>query len=87
MIEIAVHPHALKHGLIKEEIEFAWNNFIRQRHRQTPHSDQVIAVGATRAGLVVEMVAVEMSEELLIYHAVTPPTESILRELGLARRK
>lgn len=25
MIEIAVHPRALKHGLTKEEIKFAWN--------------------------------------------------------------
>lgn len=86
MIEIAVHPRALKHGLTKEEIKFAWNNFIRQRHRQSPRSDQVIAVGTTRAGLAIEMVAVEMSEELLVYHAFAPTTEIILRELGLARR-
>lgn len=87
MIEIVVHEHALKHGLTREEIEFAWRGFICQRHRRTPHSDQVITVGVTQGGAVVEMVAVEKADALLIYHALTPPTKSILRELGLVRRQ
>lgn len=87
MIEIVVHEHALKHGLSREEIEFAWEGFICQRHRCTPHSDQVVAVGVTQEGVMVEMVAVEKADVLLIYHAFTPPTKSVLRELGLARRQ
>lgn len=87
MVEVVVHGHALKHGLTSEEIEFAWRGFIRKRHRCTPHSDQVVAVGVTREGVVVEMVAVEKEDALLIYHALTPPTKSVLRELGLARRQ
>ena len=87
MIEIVVHEHALKHGFTREEVEFAWKGFICQRHRCTPHSDQVVAVGATQEGVVVEMVAVEKADALLIYHAFTPPTKSVLRELGLARRQ
>ncbi|MEY8406034.1 hypothetical protein [Adlercreutzia muris] len=87
MIEIVVHDHALKHGLTREEIEFAWRGFICQRHRRTPHSDQVVTVGVTQEGAIVEMVAVERGNELLIYHALTPPTKSVLRELGLVRRQ
>ncbi|WP_302962434.1 hypothetical protein [uncultured Adlercreutzia sp.] len=87
MIEIVVHDHALKHGLTREEIGFAWRGFICQRHRRTPHSDQVVTVGVTQEGVIVEMVAVERGNELLIYHALTPPTKSVLRELGLVRRQ
>lgn len=86
MIEIVVHNHALKHGLKEEDIEFAWKHFIRQRRRAAPCSEQIIAVGVTKDGDVVEMVAVEKAEGLMVYHALTPPTGSMLRELGLARR-
>lgn len=70
MIEIVLHEHALKHGFTREEIEFAWKGFICQRHRRTPHSDQVVAVGVTQEGVMVEMVAIEKADEVLVYHVL-----------------
>ena len=86
MFEILVHPHALKHGLEEGEILFAWENFIRKRHRDVPNNDQMIAVGITQSDKYIQMVGVVKPYGLMIYHAMTPPTEKMLVELGLGRR-
>ena len=86
MFEIEVHSNALKHGLTKEEVVFAWENFVRRQHRELPNGDQIIAVGFDMHGNSIELIAVSKSFGVLIYHAMTPPTEKILKELGIARR-
>lgn len=86
MFEIFVHPHALKHGLKEDEILFAWANFIRKRHRDVPNNDQMIAIGVTQSGKHIQMVGIIKPFGLMIYHAMTPPTEKMLAELGLGRR-
>lgn len=87
MIEVMVHPHALKHGVREADIRYAWENFIRQRQRSAPQSDQIVSVGVSPRGDLIQMVGVINSQGVLVYHALTPPTENVIRELGLARRK
>ena len=86
MLEVIVHPHALKHGLSEEDILFAWGQFLRQRHRDEPRSEQIVAVGVDRQGRFIQMIGGVKPFGIMVYHAMTPPTENVLLELGLARR-
>ncbi len=86
MFEIQVHPHALKHGLSEETILEAWDRSIRMRHRREPNCGQIASIGVDRKGRLIEMVAAERPYGVLIYHAVTPPTDKLLMELGWDRR-
>ncbi len=86
MLDIYVHPHALKHGLEKESIELAWRQYFRQRRRAESDGNQVVSVGIDQKGRLIQMIGVITEDGVLIYHALTPPTENVLSELGLARR-
>lgn len=86
MFEIQVHPHELKHGLIEKDILEAWSNYVSMRNRDIPRTDQIIAIGVDRLGRLVQMVGVIKEDGVLIYHAVTPPTNKLLMELGWNRR-
>lgn len=83
MGEVIISDHAFKHGLTEEEISFAWSNFVRLQHRGAPDEGEVVVVGYTRAGRFVEMVGAERSFGTIIFHAMEPPTHSVLSELGL----
>jgi hypothetical protein len=85
---IYVHPRiAERHPEISEkDVLDAWKNFVRMQRRQHPKNDQVVAVGFDSRGRQLEMVATVQGIDSLVYHAVTPPTKSILEELNLARR-
>jgi len=84
--EIYVHHNAFKHGLTKEDIVFALQNYIRMQYRAEPNGDQAIAVGVDKKGRLVELVCTEKQFGILIYHAKTPPTTKMLLELGMVRR-
>ena len=86
MIEIVVHDHALKHDLSVEEIEYAWRNYIRQQHRESPEEDKILALGFDQKGRLIQMVARDQGEMILIYHAMTPPSLKVLRELNVVGR-
>lgn len=86
MSEVHVDAHALRHGVAEEDIRYAWRNFVRLRHRGTPNEGQVLAIGPDRRGRLIQMVAVERAFGVLIYHAMRPPTERALRELGMVIR-
>lgn len=86
MIEIVVHEHALKHDLGSEEIEYVWRNFVVQQHRASPNEDKILAIGFDQMHRPVQMVARDQGDRVLIYHAMTPPSEKVLRELGMVRR-
>lgn len=86
MGEVVVDEHAFKHGLEEEDIRYAWEHFVRLQHRGSPNEGQAVAIGCDQKGRLIQMVAVEKSFGVLIYHAMTPPTASALFELGLARR-
>ena len=86
MIEIVVHEHAFKHDWGSEEIEYAWRNFVVQQHRASPNEDKILAIGFDQMHRPIQMVARDQGDRVLIYHAMTPPSEKVLRELGMVRR-
>ena len=83
MVEVMVHPHALKHGISESDILYAWENFIAKQRRTAPREDETILVGCTKNGRLVEVVGIDKPYGTLIYHAYAPPTISMLDELGL----
>jgi len=86
LFDIEIHPNALKHGLSKESVLYAWDNFIRKQHRKVPDIDQMIALGFDKKGNFIELIAIDKPYGSLIYHAKTPPTGKLLKELGMARK-
>ncbi len=86
MIEIVVHPHALKHDLTEEQILYAWENFIRKQYRRSPDEDKILALGYDKQARLIQMVGRDTTKGVLIYHAMTPPSDKALRELNLMRR-
>lgn len=85
MENIYIHPHALKHGLAERDICYAWENFVRKQHRKSPEEDKVLTVGYDTFGRLIQMVGRDTELGVLVYHAMTPPTKNVLRELGLTR--
>jgi hypothetical protein len=86
LVDIEIHPHALKHGLTESNIRYAWKNYVKRMYRQAPNQEQIFAIGCDLAGRMIQMVAVDTLDSVIIYHAMTPPTEKMIRELGLSRR-
>jgi hypothetical protein len=75
----------LKHGLSEDDILYAWDNFVRKQYRESPEEDKILVVGYNRSGQFLQIVGRETYAGVLIYHAMTPPTTSVLIELGLSR--
>lgn len=84
-MDIDVHKHALRHGLLEADIKHAWVNAIRKQHRPSPEEDYAVAVGFTSSGKFIQMVAVQKPVGYLIIHAMEPPQASVLRELDMTR--
>ena len=82
-MEIIISEHAYKHGLDEESILYAWENFIRLQHRGAPNEGQILLVGSDKKGRLLQIVAVEREFGVLIYHAMTPPTNNALKEPGM----
>ena len=76
------HPEIEKQDAID-----AWEKCVRSCPRLGKNPDEYLAIGVDRKGRFLEMVAIRNSSgDWLIYHAVTPPTENALRELGMGRK-
>lgn len=83
---IAIHPNALKHGLTEEGIRHAWDNAFEwiRRDRDDGLIDYVF-IGPDAKGRLLELLA-RYSESLggyICFHAFTPPTKKIMKELGI----
>lgn len=85
MKEIIIDEHALKHGVDPNDVEYAWNNFFAKIYRGAPNEGEIVAVGCDRAGRLIEMVGAERTFGVVVFHAMTPPTRNVLRELGMDR--
>ena len=85
-MDVYVDEHAYKHGLTEEQILYAWENFIKKLYRGAPNEGEIVCVGYDKNGVMMQLVAVEKSFGVLIYHAMTPPTQNALKELGLLKR-
>jgi len=83
MNDLYIHPHAYKHGLSESDVFYAWKNFLRKQHRKSPEEDTILTVGYNKSGKLIQMVGRQTQDGILIYHAMSPPTRSVLIELGL----
>ena len=83
MLDIIVLEAALKHGISESSILQAWDNFASKR----PRIDYCcVFIGFDNEGTEIEMVGLETADlQILIIHAMSPATEKIRRELGIAR--
>ena len=75
MDDVQIDVHAFKHGVTSDEILQAWNSIVAMRLRTAPCEETIVAIGLSAQG------------EAIVYHAMKPPTEKVLKELGLVRRK
>lgn len=84
---VQVHKRvAQRHPNISaQDVLAAWSNRVVCQIRLGPWPPQYVAVGLDKNGRLIEMVAVcnEASDEVLIFHANTPISESVARELNL----
>lgn len=87
MDEIMIHPHALVHGLSEDDVIDAWMSGGPRMPRSSPNEDEVVVVGWTRDERVVQMVGVIKEFGTLVIHALEPPTDNVLKELGIGRKK
>ena len=85
-MDVYVAEHAYKHGLTEEQIRYAWDNFIKKMYRGAPNEGEIVCVGYDKSGVMMQLVAVEKSFGVLIFHAMRPPTQKALDELGLLKR-
>jgi len=64
----------------------AWRNAISVVRRETSEKDFLVVVGTDMNGRLLELVAAQQEGgQLLVFHAMTPPSEKTLREVGLRR--
>ena len=87
MGSVVIHPRVMERHpeLTEEDVREAWLGYVRMTRREGD-DDYFVAVGFDSRGRAIEMVAVEMLDGgWYIYHAFTPPTKRVLRELGLMR--
>ena len=76
------HPETEKQDAID-----AWTNCVRSCPRLEKNPDEYLAIWVDNKGRFFEMVAIrDSSGDWLVYHALTPPTENALRELGMGRK-
>ena len=82
----AIHPNALKHGLTEGDIRHARSNAFEwiRRDRDDGMIDYVF-IGPDTKGRLSELIA-RFSAPVggyIVFHAFTPPTKKILKELGI----
>ncbi len=85
-MKVLVHPRVHKRypEIEDEDVIIAFRATIRFIRRA---NGQGVAVGLDGRGRLLEMVFAisESDDEFLVFHAFTPPTSGVLRELGLSR--
>lgn len=84
--EVVVHERVMRRhpNLPEEGVKHAWRNAFVLLDRHGGPSGTYIALGVDENGRVLEMIgATLLGGQLMIYHALTPPTRDFLRETGL----
>ncbi len=84
-MKIYIHKRiTTKHKNITEnDVLTAWKNCSHYRIRTDKEQEEYIALGTDTKGRLIQMVGVLIDKDLLIYHALTPPTKKFLKEMGL----
>ena len=82
-----VHPrvHQRHADIFDDDVLSAWENCLRFKKRSGGSFDEYVAVGIDSKGRLLEMVAARQSDGIWnIFHAMSPPTKKMLKELDLA---
>ena len=88
-MKLIVHPRIQqRHPRIRpRDVAIAWLNRHTMVEREYTDPTQFVALGWDGKARELEMVAVmNDQDEVLIFHALTPPTHNTLKELGIIRR-
>lgn len=81
-----IHPHALAHGLIEDDVAYAWDNYLVGAVRVPGELE--VRIGLDASGREIEMVGSLLAGgDWLVYHAMTPPTKKVRREIENAMRR
>lgn len=72
--------------LTEDDVRTAWEEAVVSAPRVEKDPDEYVSTGFDGKGRAIEMVAVRKGARWLIYHAMTPPTRRVLRELGQLER-
>ncbi|MBR5951381.1 MAG: hypothetical protein IKZ87_08120 [Actinomycetaceae bacterium] len=98
---IVLHPHAYRHGVGDEEIEYAWNEYFIEHEREEDENGEIEIVRIGPKNEYVDISYVEISKDYtdclgiigvakpygyLIEHAKRPPIDSLLEEIATAQR-
>lgn len=87
--KIYVHPriHERHPEISEEDVLHAWEKCLRSMPRLAKNPSEYVAVGIDGKGRVLELIVLRNDNgSWLIYHALTPPTDNVLREMGLKGR-
>lgn len=86
MMDIEVHPHALVHGLSKEDVRYAWEHYAIGAVRVP--LEREVRIGFDQHAREIEMVGVLLGNgSWLVIHAMTPPTRRMRTEIRDAMRR
>ncbi|NHM15428.1 hypothetical protein GMI69_01910 [Eggerthellaceae bacterium zg-887] len=83
-MKLIVHPRIrAKHPeLSEEDVRTAFNGMFKHVHRL---DGDLVGVGMDGKRRLVEVVARCVDDTIIVYHAFTPPTQKVMRELGMLR--
>lgn len=90
MEDIVIDRHMRnRHPEIEDDdVRSAWKNTISVVCRETSEKDFYVSVGVDSKGRLLELVATKDSSGAFhIFHAMTPPSDKTLREVGLMRQQ
>lgn len=86
MGDVVIHPRVFERhlDLTEDDVLSAWDNTLRWVTRSRSAFDETVAVGIADSGKTLEMAAVFREDGTwLVYHAMCPPANGTLREVGL----
>ena len=87
--DLIVHPRiAARHPEIAEDdVRSAWASAISSAPRLGKSPTEYVVLGFDARGGLLELVAVRLeSMRWLVFHAMTPPSDGTLKEMGIRRR-
>ena len=86
-VEVHVRIHERHPEILDEDVRTAWNNAFLSRPRLDGSTDRQMAIGQDAKGRLLEMLAQRIDPSTwLVYHAMTPPSNKVLKELRVLWR-